>query len=79
MEMEAHLEKRGAIRTAPEPLVEQGGGGPPLRALLRPDLNSLMRGWMMGDRVTRGRGDWHPAVPPEPEPEPVSRLEEKFT
>lgn len=36
---------------------EGGGGGPPLRALPRPDLNSLMRGWMMGDRVTRGRGD----------------------
>lgn len=53
----------------------------PLRALPRPDLNSLMRGWMMGDRATRGRWVWPPLVEPEaePGPEPVSRLEEKFT
>lgn len=52
---------------------------PPLRALPRPDLNSLMRGWMMGERATRGRWVWPMLVEPEPGPEPVSRLEEKFT
>lgn len=48
---------------------------PPLRALPWPDLNSLMRGWMMGERATRGRRDG----PPPAGPEPVSRQEEKFT
>lgn len=56
---------------------------PPLRALPRPDLNSLMRGWMMGESATRGRWDCAPLLDPETEPgaapEPVSRLEEKFT
>lgn len=30
---------------------------PPFRALPRPDLNSLMRGWMMGEWATSGRWD----------------------
>lgn len=49
------------------------GGGLPLRALLRPVLNSRMRGWMMGERATRGRWEG-PALL-----FPVSKLLGKFT
>ena len=62
-----------------KPFTHRCSQHPPLRALPRPDLNSLMRGWMMGERATRGRWVWPALVEPEPGPEPVSRLEEKFT